>query len=162
MTIAVAFVFFRIISFLRDSRTSHQKQPESRDYPSAAEAHRAESKSQIPESIQTRNNPSKSQPGPRRVVGKRLSRPTRDVGSFDPLTDTIQPFVFFSSLGATTEAISNTFAKELDIWMETLGPNTRLLKPKILDLSYTEYDDYFLSIPKQDPTIKCFYIILLS
>jgi tRNA wybutosine-synthesizing protein 1 len=35
------------------------------------------------------------------------------------------------------------------------------LKPNLLDLSYTEYDDYFLSTPKNDSNVKSFYLILI-
>lgn len=99
--------------------------------------------------------------GPRRVVGKKLVKPERDVGVFNPEIDHIQPCLFYFSLGASTEAIAKVLGDELSQWTSQLSKETRVLTPKILDLSYIEYDDYFLSVAKTSSNVKSFYMILL-
>ncbi|KAI4148775.1 MAG: hypothetical protein LQ340_004937, partial [Diploschistes diacapsis] len=99
---------------------------------------------------------------PKRVVGSRSARKTAAAPgpTSKGSVSVIQPVVFFSSLTGTTES----FAKSLvaSFKRQPLGPS--VLEPQLHDLSYIEYDDYFLSTPKKASTesdIKYFYLILV-
>jgi tRNA wybutosine-synthesizing protein 1 len=99
---------------------------------------------------------------PRRIVGglkKRKSSGENAVSS----EKKIQVLVFFSSLTSTTEKTAKVFTEGLaqstkDIATST---STTFLKPQILDLSYIDYDDYFINPPNSDPKIQYFYLILI-
>jgi tRNA wybutosine-synthesizing protein 1 len=98
---------------------------------------------------------------PKRVMGKKLVQSAKHIGAFAPGTDEIQTYVFYSSLGGMTEAVAKDLAGELKNWVGGLDYNTPLLTPKVLDLSYIEYDDYFLSTPSKSSHTKSFYLILV-
>lgn len=104
----------------------------------------------------------KAKKGPKTVKG-RLARKKLPVEapSFDHKTDKIQPLVFFQSLSGTTERYAGQFAKVLTEWTTGCDQSSTILEPQTHDISYIEYDDYFISPPKADTTIKYFYIILL-
>jgi tRNA wybutosine-synthesizing protein 1 len=112
-------------------------------------------------SPKSRNRDVKIDNIPKRVVGRRVSRPGRVTGGFDPKNDQIQTFIFYSSLGGTTEAAAKDLAQELGGWVDSLESSGLLLIPKLLDLSYVEYDDYFLSTPSNSSSTKSFYLILI-
>lgn len=66
--------------------------------------------------------------------------------------------MFFQSLAGTTERHAAHFTKTLTTWAQ--GQDS-VLEPQLLDISYIEYDDYFVSPPKaEDPNTKYFYLIL--
>ncbi len=74
----------------------------------------------------------------------------------------IQPLVFFSSLGGSTERYASRAADILCSSLKSQSP--LVLPPQIHDLSYIEYDDYFVNPPKSVPPtseLKYFYMILL-
>lgn len=99
---------------------------------------------------------------PKTVKGKRKSPARGSTGpTFDHTTDKVQPLVFFQSLSGTTERHASQFAKTLTTWATNCNTSAPILEPQLLDISYIEFDDYFLSPPKTDPNAKYFYIVLL-
>jgi tRNA wybutosine-synthesizing protein 1 len=156
VAIAVSLVLFRTIAIWRDRRIN-----ELQETVSTPDEKPVLGIPRIHNSAQVSDNGSKGGLGPRRVVGKKRPRPTRDVGAFGPSTNSIQPYIFFFSLGGTTEAVSKDFAEDIGRWTESLNSPCLISKPKLLDLSYIEYDDYFLSTPKDDPNAKSLYLILI-
>jgi tRNA wybutosine-synthesizing protein 1 len=101
----------------------------------------------------------KTKKGPKTVRGKKvLSKAPKAGPVFDHMTDKIQPLVFFQSLSGTTERYASQLAKTLTTFA---SGTTSILEPQIHDISYIEYDDYFVTPPKSDPNTKHFYLILL-
>jgi tRNA wybutosine-synthesizing protein 1 len=119
-------------------------------------------KSTKPEEVKEKHSllPTVATNGPKRIAGKKTVRQSNQLPHFNHLSDPIQPIIFFSSLGGSTEAISQNLREELDEWSSVLDPETKILPAEYLDLSYVEYDDYFLNLPKKDST-KFLYLILL-
>lgn len=70
----------------------------------------------------------------------------------------IRVLVFFSSLTGTTEKTAKVFTEQITKSQEE---STIFLLPQLLDLSYVDYDDYFISPPKDDSSTRYFYLILL-
>jgi tRNA wybutosine-synthesizing protein 1 len=104
----------------------------------------------------------KPKKGPKTVKGRKAPKKQPvPAPSFDHTTDKIQPIVFFQSLSATTERYATEFAKVLTEWTTGCDQLESFLEPQLLDISYIEYDDYFISPPKVDANVKQFYIILL-
>jgi tRNA wybutosine-synthesizing protein 1 len=99
--------------------------------------------------------------GPKTIKGKKLKREPKPALVFDHKNDKIQPLVFFQSLSGTTERFALQFSQSLTSWVSETQGAASVLEPEIHDISYTEYDDYFISPPKSDANVKHFYIILL-
>ena len=97
---------------------------------------------------------------PKRVTGSRHTRKAVDLqGEHASRRFRLRPLVFFSSLTGSTEAHAKATVE--DLRQSTLGSS--VLEPQLHDLSYMEYDDYFLSTPKssgQDDE-NYFYLILV-
>ena len=79
-----------------------------------------------------------------------------------PAIRKIQPLVFFSSLTGTTEKYAREFTQDLQqsLW----GESPRMLAPHIHDLSYIDYDDFFISPPNPtspDHDVHYFYLLLV-
>ena len=93
---------------------------------------------------------------PRRIVGgvKKRRSSQEDVKS-DP--QKIQVLVFFSSLTGTTEKTAQVFTEHISKSLAT----TNFLKPQSRDLSYIDYDDYFITPPKAHSETNYFYLLLL-
>jgi tRNA wybutosine-synthesizing protein 1 len=104
---------------------------------------------------------------PKRVTGKKRSRtpPKLDAG-FNVDTDAIQPVIFYASLGGQTEALAKETSQDIETWRSSLDLSqlTNILPPEVLDLSYIEQDDYFIT-PRtssyEGRNLKYFYLILL-
>jgi len=102
-------------------------------------------------------------PAPRRVVG-RLNN-NKQAAPNKPEDQRTQLIVFFSSLTSSTEKIAKEFTSKLassSSWSsETISSS--LIEPQLHDLSYIDYDDYFLSLPKSNHvgSTKYFYLLLL-
>jgi tRNA wybutosine-synthesizing protein 1 len=104
----------------------------------------------------------KTRKGPKTVKGKKTPKKTvLSAPNFDHKTDKIQPIVFFQSLSGTTERYATQFAKVFVEWTTGCEQSVSFLEPQIHDISYIEYDDYFISPPKAEASTKHFYIILL-
>ncbi|KAF2873298.1 hypothetical protein BDV95DRAFT_627262 [Massariosphaeria phaeospora] len=104
----------------------------------------------------------KAKRAPKTVKGKKVQskRPTT-APDFDHTTDKIQPLIFFQSLSGTTERYASLFAKTFTAWSSSdISPGS-ILEPQTHDLSYIEYDDYFINPPKAEPNVKHFYLILV-
>lgn len=102
--------------------------------------------------------PRQASTGPKRIVGSKVSR--ANIRSSQAPMERIQPLVFFSSLGGTTEKTAQTLIS--DITASTINKN--ILPPELLDLATAEYEDYFTSIPKPSDLTSAtsyFYIILI-
>jgi tRNA wybutosine-synthesizing protein 1 len=107
-----------------------------------------------PQEAVKRGNGSKV--GPKRIVGKRKENGV----SNEPETFTIQPWIFFASIGGSTEAAATDLGTKLETWVTTLPESSRISKPSVLNLAETELDDYFISPPKSELAVKHFYMIL--
>jgi tRNA wybutosine-synthesizing protein 1 len=85
---------------------------------------------------------------------------------FDSQKHAIQPLIFFCSLGGNTEKAATDVAANVESWRSTLEASISkdFLPPEVLDLSYIEHDDYFIT-PKpakiDGKVVKYFYLILL-
>jgi len=109
----------------------------------------------------------KSRPAPKRVTGSKSGKSLQSLSSKDQgksdLPLSIQPLIFFSSLTGTTE----TFAKKLVGDLTTSSTQVHsspILEPQLLDLSYIDYDDYFVYPPNPSgvgQNIAYFYLLVL-
>ena len=97
--------------------------------------------------------------GPKRVQGK---KPAKTIGGrrasneeAQPITH-IQPIIFFASLTTTTERYANGLLEDLRAAAQrqtSLETRERsILPPQIHDISYIDFDDFFISAPKPPPT----------
>lgn len=71
--------------------------------------------------------------------------------------------IFFSSLTGTTENTAQVFSGSLAQSTKaiTQSASTTFLEPQLLDLSYIDYDDYFINPPKANAGTDYFYLLLL-
>jgi tRNA wybutosine-synthesizing protein 1 len=100
---------------------------------------------------------------PKRVTGKKLGRGGKaTTTSFAPGKQRICPVVFFFSIGGTTQAVAKAIVEDLKAWQGTLSPEEadNLKKPIYHDLSEVEYDDFFISAPK-DENVAYFYMFVI-
>ncbi|KAI9667778.1 MAG: hypothetical protein M1821_000597 [Bathelium mastoideum] len=100
--------------------------------------------------------------GPRRIVGTKNYKEV-PLASLGERLDPVQPLIFFSSLSGTTEKAAFDFADQF-VYPYTQkaisAADSNILKPEVHDLSYIDYDDYFISGPKRSDA-RYFYMILL-
>ena len=97
--------------------------------------------------------------GPKRVIGSKVDRKHKSESSADRR---IQPLVFYSSLTGTTEIYAQSFLNELRISLKDHSSTVPL--PQIHDLSYIDFDDFYVTPPKSyktDQHVQYFYLILL-
>ncbi|XXG98429.1 exocyst complex component exo84 [Hypoxylon texense] len=104
--------------------------------------------------------------GPRRIKGelRRTESARKDSGSGQERR--IQILVFYSSLTGSTERTANSVAERLGASLggKDNSSHGSFLKPLVLDLAEADYDEYFISTPKQtefDVPVDYFYLILL-
>lgn len=105
-----------------------------------------------------KSSTAKGKQTPKRVTGSKSGRKkspgtTREEGTG---SIKIQPVIFFSSLTGSTEVHAKEFEKQLEI-----RASNSVLTPHIHDLSYIDYDEYFVSTPKAPTGIKYCYLILV-
>lgn len=97
----------------------------------------------------------KRKQSPKRVQGvkpgKRIPNGTSKV---EPTA--LQPMVFFSSLTGTTVTYAERACERL---RQESEKHSRLLAPEFHDLSYIDFDDFFISPPKSDALLLYFIII---
>ncbi|KAK1149719.1 Fe-S oxidoreductase [Aspergillus melleus] len=118
------------------------------------------------------NNETATKPasGPKRVSGKKpLKVAGRRRGSDQgtPLSF-IQPIVFYASLTATTERYAQVLMEDLRAAAQKQAdPEDRergILPPKLEDLSYIDFDDYFTTAPQppaNSPGTRYMYCLLI-
>lgn len=95
---------------------------------------------------------------PKRVTGSKAATQRKRPPLASPK---IQPFIFFSSLTGTTEKHASVVAQNLQ---STLKDQDRILSPQIYDVSYIDFDDYFVTPPQSTPSaepIEHFYLLLI-
>lgn len=96
---------------------------------------------------------SQERKAPRRVKGIRNLRKKEDTA---PAVERIQPYIFYFSLGGSTRAYAEQLAASFN------AEDERILQPHLLDLTEIDYEDYFVSPPKQSSeTTASFYSILI-
>lgn len=96
---------------------------------------------------------------PKKVIG---SASRRQLTSRESSIERIQPLVFFSSLTGSTEAYAAKFSEDLRSSLK--GQSSTILDPLIHDLSYIDYEDFFITPPKSTPAthdLKYLYLLLL-
>ncbi|KAK5165203.1 Fe-S oxidoreductase [Saxophila tyrrhenica] len=98
--------------------------------------------------------------GPKRVTGVKKTRRTAKQDSIDSKDGdevTIQPLIFYFSLGGSTKA----YAEQL---RGVLSNNQRILEPVLHDLTEIDYDDFFVSPPKSTSanTVYFYYFLIPS
>lgn len=101
----------------------------------------------------------RSRPGPKRVKGSKVDRKPESESSAN---GRIQPLVFFSSLTGTTEKCAQSLLSEMKTSLKDLS--STVLEPQIHDLSYIDYDDFYVTPPKShkaDQHVQYYYLILL-
>lgn len=102
----------------------------------------------------TRKVTKKIRIAPKKIIGSVGRRIVND--------SAIQPLVFFSSLTGATEEHARKFAEDLK---DTLRDQaSKILPPCIHDLSYIDYDDFFVTLPNitaNAPQLSYFYILLI-
>ncbi|EEP79883.1 hypothetical protein UREG_04729 [Uncinocarpus reesii 1704] len=105
---------------------------------------------------------------PKRVVGTRpqKKRARSTVDGLDTVKETlVQPIIFFSSLTGSTERSAKRVVEQLQREPQRDGRrSSRLLDPQLHDLSYIDFDDYFVSPPKppvSNLNVLHFYCIIV-
>ncbi|KAH8596137.1 hypothetical protein B0O99DRAFT_651788 [Bisporella sp. PMI_857] len=92
---------------------------------------------------------------PRRIIGGLKKQKSEEAIAAGERK--IQLLVFFSSLTTTTEKSAKVFTEQITRSL----PSARFLEPQLLDLSYIDYDEYFVSAPKGELNVSYFYLILV-
>ena len=108
-----------------------------------------------PEQVFSNRNFGRARLGPKRVTGSRGGNQSK---CSNPTAVTIQPLLFFSSLTGTTEKYASSTAVNLKALLEN---HDIILEPQIHDLSYIDYDDFFITPPKSSLQVQYFYLLLL-
>ena len=96
---------------------------------------------------------------PRRIVGGLKKRKSSQ--DIKPINQKIQVLIFFSSLTGTTEKTTKIFTEGLAQRLKHVSTSTTFLAPESRDLSYIDYDDYFITPPKATAETRYFYLLLL-
>jgi tRNA wybutosine-synthesizing protein 1 len=100
---------------------------------------------------------------PKRVTGKKSGKAGKDrTTSFAPGKQRICPVVFFFSIGGTTQEAAKTLVGDFKTWQTHLNSEEadNFAEPSFHDLSEVEYDDFFISAPK-DEGIAYFYMFII-
>ncbi|KAL8699798.1 MAG: hypothetical protein Q9201_005797 [Fulgogasparrea decipioides] len=95
---------------------------------------------------------------PRRVTGFKNPKQRKNLVSS---ATQIQPLIFFSSLTGATEKHARDLAGDL---RPLLCKHERIQPPQVHDLSYIDYDDYFVTTPRSLPLggpVRYLYLLLL-
>ncbi|KAI4262943.1 MAG: hypothetical protein L6R42_001889 [Xanthoria sp. 1 TBL-2021] len=112
----------------------------------------------LPKPTLPESRTSKPRSGPKRVIGSKVVKLQKDL---DLTANKIQPLIFFSSLTGTTEKYTSSFAKTFQSSLEDQG---QILRALTYDLSYIDYDDYFVTLPQTPESpqpLRYFYLFLL-
>ncbi|KAL8796191.1 MAG: hypothetical protein Q9195_001524 [Heterodermia aff. obscurata] len=93
---------------------------------------------------------------PKRITGAKV---TKNLGTEAAGNRKILPVVFFSSLTGSSERYARTLANDIRQSLHRQASN--VLEPQIHDLSYIDYDDYFVTPPQPAEGIQYFYLLLV-
>ncbi|KAL8693415.1 MAG: hypothetical protein Q9218_001764 [Villophora microphyllina] len=99
-----------------------------------------------------------SKSAPKRFTGSKSTKNRRDS---EPTPCKLQPLIFFSSLTGNTKQRASDLAIDLDLFARG---QEKILSPRQVDLSYIDYDDYFVTPPRSEPSgesVRYFYLLLL-
>ncbi|KAL9580558.1 MAG: hypothetical protein Q9212_004423 [Teloschistes hypoglaucus] len=99
-----------------------------------------------------------SRPAPKRFTGSKVTK-QREVSASTACK--LQPLVFFSSLTGSTKQRASDLVHNLEFFARD---TEHILPPQEHDLSYIDYDDYFVTPPKaesSDAAVRYFYLLLL-
>ena len=108
---------------------------------------------------QLQNALARPRSGPKRVKGSKVDRKHKSESS---TIKRIRPLVFYSSLTGTTETCAQSFLNGLRVSLK--DHSSTVLWPQIHDLSYIDFDDFYVTPPKSygtDQHVQYFYLILL-
>ena len=100
-------------------------------------------------------------------MGKKRGRSSPKIESgFVAEENVVQALVFFCSLGGNTEKAAKDLVADIESWRSSLeaSKQSTLLPPEVLDLSYIEHDDYFITprdVTNDGKSVKFFYLLLL-
>lgn len=106
---------------------------------------------------------------PRRIVGSVTPRKLRGtdekaVAESATITNKIKALIFFSSITGSTQKTAEDFILELGTSLSKIENGTTVhLVPELHDLSYIDYDDFFISPPRDDAGTgtRNFYLFLI-
>ena len=102
--------------------------------------------------------------GPRRIKGD-VSKKARAGAEAKGEGRRIQVLMFYSSLTGSTEKIAQRLAQELATELGCAAekePSSAFLAPRVLDLAEADYDEYFITPPKNEDTpTDLFYLLLI-
>ena len=93
---------------------------------------------------------------PKRVTGAKV---TKNLEIEEAGNRKILPVVFFSSLTGSSERYARTLTN--DIRQSLHRQASSVLEPQIHDLSYIDYDDYFVTPPQPAEGLQHFYLLLV-
>ncbi|KAL9022456.1 MAG: hypothetical protein Q9185_000363 [Variospora sp. 1 TL-2023] len=79
---------------------------------------------------------------PKRVFGSKAARKSNQTTQ---IPHNVQPCIFYSSLTGTTEKHASELAQSLQA---ALKDQPQILSPQIHNLSYVDYDDFFVTLPQ--------------
>ncbi|PNS14698.1 hypothetical protein CAC42_1720 [Sphaceloma murrayae] len=97
--------------------------------------------------------------GPKRITGARKSSPGASrmkTSSNGPVS--VQPVVFYFSLGGSTEKLAEHLCANLAKMAQT---SPSLKQPQLLNLVEIDFDNYFISTPDIDSGVQLLYLLLL-
>ncbi|KAK7927736.1 wyosine base formation [Apiospora marii] len=102
--------------------------------------------------------------GPRRIKGELRKPDSKPLVAEPQEKRPIQPLLFFSSLTGSTERLTKGLVEKLDapIQKQSADDEPPVLPCRILDLADIDYDEYFLSPPKDSETpVDYLYLLLV-
>ncbi|KZF19327.1 hypothetical protein L228DRAFT_285757 [Xylona heveae TC161] len=185
--VAITFVAIRAVSRLRASREklSSSPAPSSPALDSKKEApqewiapnsldektvsrenNNAESSAAEPISEKEVPIKKKTDAAPKRVTGTKRSKSPKSNGADTPRAPfKVQPLVFYASLTASTQKSAEGLFEVMKTALAASSRAERFLEPQLHDLSYIDYDDFFIAPPKivedEEAEVLYFYMILL-
>ncbi|KAK8868734.1 wyosine base formation [Apiospora arundinis] len=102
--------------------------------------------------------------GPRRIKGEVRKADSKPLVAEPQEKRPIQPLLFFSSLTGSTERLTKGLVEKIDSPTKSQGAEDEpsILPCRILDLADIDYDEYFLSPPKDSETpVDYLYLMLV-
>lgn len=164
VAISIVIVILRVCRILPRSKdpasSSLPPSPRSHSPEKSEKARVVEADAPVTEKPQSVAGPTKS--GPKRVTGKKPLKTGRRGAGEQAQLSSIQPIVFFASLTGATEKYAQTMMEELRAAAQ--NPERGLLPPQLHDISYVDFDDFFLSAPKppaDSPGTRYMYCLLI-